>query len=56
MKIYLAFKFTGEDPVMLDKELSAIGETLKEAGHEVFCSFWKKEKKGVEYNYCFHAV
>lgn len=43
MKIYVAFKFTGEDPVVLDKELGAITNALQQSGHEVFCSFWKEK-------------
>lgn len=43
MKIYVAFRFTGEDPAVLDKELGIIGEILKESGHEVFCSFWQEK-------------
>jgi nucleoside 2-deoxyribosyltransferase len=43
MKIYLAFRFTGEDPKVLDQELKLITNALTEAGHEVFCSFWKEQ-------------
>ena len=43
MKIYLAYRFTGEDPAILDQELGTIGEILKRGGHEVFCTFWKEQ-------------
>lgn len=43
MKIYLAYRFTGEDPAILDQELDTIGEILKQGDHEVFCSFCKEK-------------
>lgn len=43
MKLYLAFRFTGEDPAVLDTELNFIADNLKKSGHEVFCSFWKEK-------------
>jgi nucleoside 2-deoxyribosyltransferase len=43
MKIYLAYRFTGEDPAVLDKELGTIVDILKQNGHQTFCSFWKEK-------------
>lgn len=43
MKIFLSYRFTGEDAEVLKKILKKIGESLKKAGHEHFCSFWESE-------------
>lgn len=43
MKITLSYRFTGEDPKELEKNLGKIYSTLEEAGHKVFCSFWKSD-------------
>jgi len=39
MKIYLAYKFTGEKRTVLKSDLNAIIRTLESAGHTVFCAF-----------------
>ena len=39
MKIYLAYKFTGEKHAVLKSDLNAIIRTLEDAGHTVFCAF-----------------
>ena len=38
MKIYLAFKFTGEEVTQLTEKLNRLSATLRSAGHEVYCS------------------
>lgn len=43
MKIFLAYRFTGEDPIVLEQTLSQIKMTLESAGHSVFCSFWDEQ-------------
>jgi nucleoside 2-deoxyribosyltransferase len=43
MKIFLPYRFSGEDPKELEKTLSAIRNALEKGGHEVFCSFWSEE-------------
>ena len=43
MKIYIAYKFTAEDPLVLKETLHNISLSLKKAGHSVFCSFWKSD-------------
>jgi len=41
MRIFLSYRFTGEDLKELAVILENIVSSLKKAGHEVFCSFWK---------------
>lgn len=43
MKIFLSYRFSGEDLKELEKILSTIKQTLEEKGHYVFCSFWKED-------------
>jgi|SRR3989344_5647110 len=43
MKIYIAYKFTAEDPLVLKETLHNISLSLKKANHSVFCSFWKSD-------------
>ncbi len=38
MKILIAYRFTGEDPVELGETLGKIAGVLREAGHTVYCS------------------
>lgn len=38
MKIYLAFRFTGEDLNVLNEEISQITHAILESGNQVFCS------------------
>lgn len=58
-KIFLSYRFTGEDPKDLDEILGNVGQILRTQGHEVFCSFWLEEffkEKGMNaddiYSYC----
>jgi len=39
MKLYLAYKFTGENFEDLKNEMGIISKALKELGNETFCSF-----------------
>lgn len=39
-KIFLAYRFTGEDPKELETVLGNIRNSLHAAGHEVVCTFW----------------
>jgi nucleoside 2-deoxyribosyltransferase len=41
MKVFLSYRFTGEDPKVLKETLQNICDSLKKAGHTYFCSFWK---------------
>ena len=49
MKIFLTYRFTGEDPQELEITLGKITSTLRNGGHEVYCSIedeaWFQEKK-----------
>jgi len=44
MKIFLSYRFTGEDPKILEQTLSQIKTALVSAGHSVFCSFWEEQR------------
>lgn len=41
MKVFLSYKFTGEDPAVLKETITKICDSLEKAGHTHFCSFWK---------------
>ncbi len=43
MKIFLAYKFTGEIPKELTKILGQLKKILESQGHFVFCSLWKED-------------
>lgn len=59
MKIFLSYRFTGEDPAELSTNLGAIMKTLRECGHEVYCSIedeaWFREKKHTNKEIMEHA-
>jgi len=38
MKILIAFRFTGEDPIELKETLGKISSTFRNLGHAVYCS------------------
>ncbi len=44
MKIFLSYRFTGEDPIILEQTLSQIKNALEHVGHQVFCSFWEEQR------------
>lgn len=43
MKLFLGYKFTGEDPEELKVTLKAICSSLENAGHSFYCSLWEEE-------------
>jgi len=43
MKIFLSYKFNGEDPEILKEIITKIGDSLEKAGHICFCSFWHED-------------
>lgn len=59
MKIFLSYRFTGEDPNELKVTLGAITGALREGGHTVYCSFedeaWFREKKHTNKEIMEHA-
>ena len=40
MKIFIAYRFTGEDPDQLRILIHDIFSSLEKAGHKPFCTFW----------------
>jgi len=58
-KIFLSYRFTGEDPKQLDEVLGTIRKKLIASGHDIFCSFFMEDyfrKKAMTsdeiYDYC----
>lgn len=43
MKIFLSYRFTGENPVELKYNLGKIIKVLRDSGHEVYCSIEDEE-------------
>lgn len=41
MKIFLSYRFTGEDPDQLRIIIHDLCSSLEKAGHQTFCAFWK---------------
>ena len=41
MKVFLSYRYTGEDPAMLKETLKKLCAGLDKAGHGCFCSFWR---------------
>lgn len=41
MKVFISYRFTGEDPNELKEILQKVCSSLARAGHNHFCSFWK---------------
>ncbi len=42
-RIFLAYRFTGEDPAELDTILTGVRDSLEFAGHKVYCTFWESD-------------
>ena len=42
MKIFLSYRFTGEDPNVLKETIHNICSSLEKSGHGHYCSFWKE--------------
>jgi hypothetical protein len=58
-KIFLAYRFNGENLKELEPILTNIRDSLKVAGHDVFCSYWledgfnaKRMTQDQRYDYC----
>ena len=58
-KIFLSYRFTGEDPNQLNEILRNINSKLTSKGYDVFCSFllenyFREREMSIEqiYNYC----
>ena len=43
IRIFLAYKFTGEKFEELNAVIRQLCSALEGAGHQVFCSFWKED-------------
>lgn len=59
MKIFLSYRFTGEDPVELKENLGKILNSLRANNHDVYCSIedeaWFQEKKHTNKDIIEHA-
>ncbi len=44
MKLFISFRFTGEEPKALRAAIAGAEEALRAAGHETVCSVWEEEK------------
>jgi len=59
MKIFLSFRFTGEESTELHATIGKIVESLRSVGHSVYCSLedeaWFKEKKHTNGEIMEHA-
>lgn len=58
-RIFVSYRFTGEDPKDLEQILGGLKESLEAAGHNIFCSFWMSDffkQEGYDrekmYDYC----
>lgn len=43
MKIFVSYRFTGEDPKELESIMKTICSSIEKLGHSHFCSFWKSD-------------
>ena len=43
MRVFLSYRFTGEDPKILNEILHSICNSLEKAKHNNFCSFWSED-------------
>jgi nucleoside 2-deoxyribosyltransferase len=43
MKVFLSYRFTGEDPSELKEVLKRLCASLDKSGHDCFCAFWKND-------------
>jgi nucleoside 2-deoxyribosyltransferase len=43
MRIFISFRFTGEDPKELAVTIQTVEAALRAAGHTTVCSFWEEE-------------
>lgn len=47
MKIFISYRFTGEDPKELEETLKHICDLLIKKGHSHYCSFWDSGNNGL---------
>ena len=43
MKIFISYRFTGEDPKELKETMKNICDILERKGHNVICTLWKED-------------
>ena len=43
-RIFISYRFTGEDINELKKLMKMVGDTLNKAGHEHYCTVWDSQK------------
>ncbi len=59
MKIFLSYRFTGEDPIELKDSLGKIVSVLRSSNHEVYCSLededWFRAQKRTNKEIMEHA-
>lgn len=55
MKIFISYRFSGEDTKVLEETMGNICNSLKETEYEFFCSFWK-ESYFKENNYTLKEI
>ena len=63
MKVFVAYRFTGEDPKELHDILGNIRSRLETRGHEVYCSFFEEDffrerrmDRDQIYNHCMQKL
>lgn len=61
MKFFVSYRFTGEDPKVLEKNMKIICSTLEGNGHKNYCTFWNadslsKTSKKELMNYAFKEI
>lgn len=60
MKIFVSYKFTGEDPNELAETIGQIVDRLRSVGHDVYCSLedeaWFRQKKRTNQEIMEHAL
>jgi|SRR3989338_3458471 len=59
-KIFISYKYTGEDRAKLESNIGAIREGLKDSGHNVYCTLWdsniQAQSKRVLFDYAFKEI
>ena len=44
VKVFISYRFTGEDINELKKLMEKVGDALNKAGHEHYCTVWDSQK------------
>jgi hypothetical protein len=44
MKIFISYRFTGEDLTELEKFMKQVCSALQQSGHQPLTTFWKNEE------------